>query len=212
MTSRRYVRLLALVALLIIALAAGSYLRRGGDDAPPPGVLQTNIDEPEFQPDASAEDLLQLATRTADAVIADYPDDPASWSVQARRHYLLSETDQATALWRKSLKLDPGFAEALFGLGLVALDTDRHQEAAERFEDVARMAPEDPRAPVLFAKSLLLAGRTEDAIVVLEQHLSTQRTSAEAYEMVGQAYLQAQDFRRAADAFELAVQAVPDMK
>ena len=214
MTKQRLARLLALVALLVGVSGTALYLRRPKNegDAGQPGLLQAKIDEPEYQPGASADELLALAQRTADALIADHPDAPGAWSVQARRHYSLSETVPASDLWRKSLKLDPTFAEAFFGLGLVALDNDQHEQAVERFEDAALLAPEDPRVPVLRAKALMLAGRTEDAILILEQHVSTERTSAEAWEMAGQAYLQAQDFKRAAESFEVAVRALPDMK
>ena len=214
MANQRFARLLALVALLVGVSGIAFYLRRPKNepDALQPGILQARIDEPEYQPSASADELLKLAERTADELIGDYPDDPGTWSVQARRHYLLSETAQASALWRKSLKLDPTFAEAFFGLGLVALDNDQHAQAAERFEDVARLDSKEPRVPVLRAKALMLAGRAEDAILILEQHVSTERTSAEAWEMAGQAYLQAQDFKRAAASFAVAVRAVPDMK
>jgi protein O-GlcNAc transferase len=210
----RRARLLGLLALLVVLLGAALYLRSSisGQRGKRPDLLETKIDEPEFQPSASADELLALARRTADGLIARYPDDPGAWSVQARRHYLLAETQKATDLWRKCLNLDPDFAEAFFGLGLVALDTDQHEQAVQRFEDVARLDPHDVRVPVLLAKSLLLAGRAEDAVLVLEQHIATQQTSAQAWELKGQAYLQMQQFRRAAESFEVAARAVPDMK
>ncbi len=214
MRYQRSARLLALVALLVGVAGTAFYLRRLNDagGAAPPSLLAAKFDEPAFQPDASADELLLLARRTADDLAEDHPDDPGTWSVQARRHYSLSESAQASALWRKSLNLDPNFAEAFFGLGLVALDNDQHAQAAERFEDVARLDSKDPRVPVLRAEALMLAGRAEDAILILEQHVSSERTSAEAWEMAGQAYLQAQDFKRAAESFEVAVRAVPEMK
>jgi len=214
MTNRRWARLLVLVALLVAVLGTAIYVRnrKSGGGAASPRLLAAKFHERALQPDATAEDLLSLALRAADELVKDYPDDPGAWSVQARRHYLLSETEQARRLWRRSLDLDPNFAEAYFGLGLVALDADQHVQAIERFEDVARLAPDDPRVPVLLAKGLLLAGRTEDAILVLEQHIASQQTSAEAWEMLGQAHLQAQRFDRAAEAFEVALGAVPQMK
>jgi tetratricopeptide (TPR) repeat protein len=214
MRNQRWARLCVLVALLVGVLGFAFYLRnlRDGAGAAPSGFLEAKFDDPALAPSASADDLLALARRTADELAQAYPDDPGTWSVQARRHYLLSQTQEASELWRKSLALDPDFAEAFFGLGLVALDNDEHEKAVERFEDVARLAPEDPRAPVLLAKSLMLAGRTDDAILVIEKHITTEQTSAEAWEMAGKAHLQAQDFARAKAAFEVAVEVVPDMK
>ncbi|MEX2173004.1 MAG: tetratricopeptide repeat protein [Pirellulaceae bacterium] len=214
MANQPRARLLALVALLAAVVVGAFYVRRpnSGAGLERASLRQTKLAEPAFQTGATAGELLELAERTADELIEEFPDDPGAHSVQARRHYSLSETEQARALWRKSLTLDPEFAEAFFGLGLLALDSDRHEEAAERFEEVARLGGEDPRVPVLLAKSWLLAGRTEAAILILEQHVTTEQTSAEAWELTGQAYLQAQQFDRAAQSFQMAVDALPDMK
>jgi len=94
----------------------------------------------------------------------------------------------------------------------VATDRGEHEEAIERYEDVARLDSDDPRVPVLLAKNLLLAGRVDDAILILEQHVTSQRTSVEAWEMLGQAHLQAQKFDRAAQCFEFAVAILPTQK
>ncbi len=214
MTNQPRARLWALVALLVAVAAAAFYVGNWpkADGAAGPGLLQTKIDEPAFGPRATASELLELAQRTADDLVRDYPTDPGALSVQARRHYLVLETEQAIRLWRKCLELDASFADAYFGLGIVALDRGEHQEAVERFEDVAHLDRADPRVPVLRAKSLLFAGRAEDAVVVLEQHVTTEQTSAEAWEMLGQAQLQSQNFERAAQCFEVAVEAMPSKK
>lgn len=207
-------RLWALVALLVAALAAAFYVRRwnGVAGGPQSQLLETKIDEPEFQPSASQEELLALAQRTAGELLADYPGDAQALNVQARRHYLLIETEPAVSLWRRCLELNPNYADAFFGLGLVATDRGEYQEAIERYQDVARLDRDDPRVPVLLAKNLLLAGQAEDAILILEQHVTTQRTSVEAWEMLGQAHLQAQRFDRAAQCFEVALEALPSKK
>jgi tetratricopeptide (TPR) repeat protein len=207
-------RLWVLMALLATLAAIGLYVRYrpSGSEAARPGLLQTIIDEPAFGPEAKASDLLRLAKRTADELVRDYPADPKALSVQARRHYLVLETDQAIDLWRRCLELDATFADAFFGLAIVALDRGEHQEAVERFEDVALLDAEDPRVPVLLAKSLLFAGRPEDAVVVLEEHVTTEQTSAEAWEMLGQAQLQTQHFDRAAQCFQVAVETMPNRK
>ncbi|MCI0334119.1 MAG: tetratricopeptide repeat protein [Planctomycetes bacterium] len=207
-------RFWVLVALLGAAVATAFYLRRSNQVAGAlrPGLLQTSIDEPEFQPSASQEQLLALAQRTAAELVTDYPGDAQALNVQARRHYLLIETDAAVRLWRECLDLDPDYPDAFFGLGLVATDRGEYEEAIERYQDVARLDGDDPRVPVLLAKNLLLAGRAEDAVLILEQHVTTQRTSVEAWEMLGQAHLQAQQFDRAAQCFEVAVESLPTLR
>jgi len=207
-------RLWILVALLAVALGTAVYLRQSSRNraAAGPGLLATQIGEPEFQPSATQEQLFALAERVADQLVADFPDDPAALNVQARRHYLLIESDAAVKLWRKCLDLDPEYADAYFGLGLVATDRGDHEKAIQRYEDVARLDVDDPRVPVLLAKNMLLAGRAEDATLVLEQHVTTQRSSVEAWETLGQAHLQSQRYDRAAQCFEFAVEIMPGYK
>src|SRR5688572_15754863 len=129
-------RLWFLVALLAAVVAAAVYLRRSGhgQSAAESALLATQIKEPEFQSSATQEQLLALAQRIADELVADFPDDPAALNVQARRYYLLIETEAAVALWRKCLDLDADYADAYFGLGLVATDRGDHEEAIERYE------------------------------------------------------------------------------
>ncbi len=214
MSKLRRARLWVLVAVLVAAAATAGYLRWSsqGAGAIGPRLLDTKIDEPEFRPGATQEQLLALGQRTADELVADYPSDPAALNVQARRHYLLIETDAAVKLWHACLDLDPNHADAYFGLGLVATDRGDHEEAIERYQDVARLDGDDPRVPVLLAKNMLLGGRAEDATLILEQHVTTQRSSVEAWELLGQAHLQAQRYDRAAECFELAVAILPAQK
>lgn len=214
MTKLPRARLWVLVALLVTVAATALYLRYSsqGSGAATTRLLATKIDEPEFQSSATQEQLLALAERTADKLVAEYPGDPRALNVQARRHYLLIETEAAVKLWRACLDADANYADAYFGLGLVATDRGEYEEAIERYQDVARLDKDDPRVPVLLAKNLLLAGRAEDATLVLEQHVTTQRTSVEAWEMLGQAHLQAQKFDRAAECFQVAVDIVPSQK
>jgi tetratricopeptide (TPR) repeat protein len=202
--------------LVLLALIAGTalYLRPRPHQAAPGNtrLLDTPLDDPELRPDAPAGALLELAQRTADELVRDYPGDVHALSVQARRHYSLNETDEAIRIWRRCLELDPDFAGGFFGLGLVALDRGDYAEASQRFEDVARLDDKDPRVPVLLAKALFHDGRTEDALLTLEHHVATEQTSAEAWELLGQIHLQEENYERAVECFGVAVDALPTMK
>lgn len=213
MTYYRGARLAALLLVLAVVSGAVVYLRPSPQQRPlGAGLLEAPLYDPELHPDSSAESLLELAERTADELVRDFPESAAALSVQARRHYSLNETDRATALWRKCLEMDPAFAGAYFGLGLVALDRGEYGGAIERFEDVARLDTGDPRVPVLLAKAMFHGGRTEDAMLTLEQHVAREQTTAEAWELLGQVHLQSQNYERAVECFRVAVDALPTMK
>jgi tetratricopeptide (TPR) repeat protein len=214
MSHQRGARLAALLVLLAVISGAAIYLRQGPDRATArrASLLDTPLDDPQLQPEAPASALLELAQRTADDLVRDYPNNVHALSVQARRHYSLNETDRAIVLWRECLEHDPDFADAFFGLGLVALDRGEYAEASQRFEDVARIDGDDPRVPVLRAKALFHGGRNEDALLILEHHVATEQTSAEAWELLGQIHFQSQNYERAVECFHVAVDALPSMK
>jgi tetratricopeptide (TPR) repeat protein len=86
------------------------------------------------------------------------------------------EFDLARSQALEALDLQPGFAPALFALGLACEQRARHEEALEAFRAAA---VQSPNPAVLASQAHLLAGlgRRDEAIVLMERlmELSRQR-------------------------------------
>ena len=211
---RPLVRLAVLApAVVLLGIVAG-YLTgtRSADPvdlAPPPPV---HFSGAAFSEQATTDDVLAEADRVTREAIAKFPESPLALSVRARHDYLIRETTAARALWERALEIDPTYGEALYGLGMLASDSDQYREAARYFEGVAQRSPGDPRTAVLLADALMKSGAVDEAMVVLEEHLKGTGVTAEALTALGQAYLQLQRYEPARRTFEAAVAAVPDMR
>ena len=200
-------------AVVLLGIAAG-YLagtRSAApiDLAPPPPV---HFSGPAFSEQATTDDVLEEADRVTRQAIEKFPESPLALSVRARHAYLIRETNDARNLWERALEIDPTYGEALYGLGMLASDSDQYREAARYFEEVARRSPGDPRTAVLLADALMKSGAVDEAMIVLEEHLKGGRVTAEALTALGQAYLQLQRYEPARRSFEAAIAAVPDMR
>lgn len=167
-----------------------------------PSLLEQPLDEPALSASASEAELAALATAEVERLLAKYPDHPPALSVAARKAYLFSDNAAARKAWTKALDIDPQFVEATYGLGLVAFGVDDYESAALFFQDVAYRSPGDLRVPVMLADALLHIGKTNDAILVLEQHLSSEQSSVQAWIQLGQAHLQGQNYQRAIVCFQ----------
>lgn len=214
--SRPLVRMILLAPAVFLCSAAAALVAGSQRDSDSPlpvaatAPFPGQFDGRAFSEAATIEDLLNVAEQAAAEIVDAYPDSPTALSVAARKAYLLSDTERSAEFWRKSLELDPKFADGFFGLGLIMMDRDQYEKAAQYFEEVAWRAPDDPRAPVYTADALLHAGRVDEAIGILEEVASTPGASAEALTLLGQAHLQAQQYEQARQSFDFVVQSFPD--
>ncbi|GAB5404391.1 MAG: hypothetical protein Aurels2KO_26220 [Aureliella sp.] len=175
-------------------------------------VLEAPIDEDEFKPDASATELLDLADRTVLDLIEQFPESPRAHNVKANRDYLVSDTESAKASWTRAAELDPTSSDALFGLAMIAFEENRYEESIEVCEVLDRIDSDNPRVPLLLADAFLHNGQADEAALTLEQHISTEQASVQALEMLGNAYLNKQDYSPAVAAFQRAIEYSPDSK
>ena len=208
----------ALAAAALGFLAALPFWAR--QDAPPsgleggeqgvPAVRQPWLDEPAFSPQATSEDLKQETIRTAEELLAAYPDRPDALNVVGRVQYTLSQTDEAVGLWERCTRIDPEYPDAYYGIGLVAFDSGDYEKAAEMFATVSALVPSEPRAPSLRAQALMRLGRFEEGVALLEQHLQTREATSDAMLHLGLGYLQLKEHQKAKQTLEALLDLAPD--
>ncbi|HBE66911.1 MAG TPA: hypothetical protein DDW52_02050 [Planctomycetaceae bacterium] len=202
-------------ALLLVAvglLGVWLYLRPVDTNVDRISVLDAPIDGFDYQPDASAAELLKLADVTLDDLSSRFPDVPQTFNVIANRDFLVSDTGAAKSNWTKAVELEPSNTEALFGLANVAFEDTRYEDAIGICETIDRLAPNNPKVPLLLADALLHAGKADEAALVLEQHLATEQGSVQAIELLGNAHLQTKSYEKAAQCFQRAIDFAPKSK
>ncbi|RMF39874.1 MAG: tetratricopeptide repeat protein [Planctomycetota bacterium] len=205
------------ISVLLLVLLLGAWLvvrarlpaASSADHTPffsQPAVVSLRI------PGDSAEDLLELARKTAESIVTQFPDSAAAYCVQANYHYMLSDTAEAEANWRRAAELDPTLDEGLYGVALVAFEDGRFDDAIELCLQLRTLSPGNPKVPLLLADAYLNNGQPEQAILVLQQHIAQERASVQALELLGRAHLNADEPEKAAAVFRKALEFAPQSK
>jgi tetratricopeptide (TPR) repeat protein len=124
--------------------------------------------------------------------------------------FALGNSGQAIDWWEHSLRLNPQLAEAWCGLAVARWEHGDFEAAVTAMHQVqqtnARLA--DERIYV-WVDALLNLGREREAITLLESRAQGTGLSPSGLLMLGQAYLQAEDYAQAQRAFAAALAAEP---
>lgn len=213
-----------LIAVTIVAAASGcailAIIRLGGDGsrAPPDDVNEESADAisaislPAFSSGATVADLKQASAQTADELTAAYPDAPDAWNVAAQLQFHLGSTPEAVRLWEKCLSRNPRSIDALYGLGYIAHLEGDNAKAVERFRAAWAAHPEDRRVPLLLAEGLARLGKPEEAATLLLEHLRTGHGTLGGLVLLGQIYLDLNEYDKARSAFQKAVEIDPQSR
>lgn len=178
----------------------------------PPLIQQKSLEAlARLLPDAStpipptSAAVIEEVDHLVDWLIARFPDDPDSYEVAARVRFWLGDPDSAVKYWETCLALNPDYAYAYHGMGLVAAKKGDHAKAAELFRTVLRFAPNAPVPQLDLATALVTLGEMEEAAAVLEQHVKVARDPTPGWILLGKAYLNLGRPQRAKEAYQAAV-------
>lgn len=202
-TRQRLLGIGILVAILFGAIAAWQIITP--EQAVKPVRPASILDSPPdvgFDQDSETTEILKIASEEADKLRTTYPDSPAALSAIARMHMLIGEQEKARAAWQDACRIQPGFAEGLYGLGIVSFEDDDYETAMGYYEDAACVGPNDLRIPVAVADCLLRLGKPEQAKLVLLQHIAKEQSTVEAQLRLGQANLQLKHYDEAAKCYK----------
>jgi tetratricopeptide (TPR) repeat protein len=97
---------------------------------------------------ASAMDAqdFQTALGRFDAIIGKRPDFAEGWNRRATLYYMMGDYQKSLADIDRTLELEPRHIGALSGLGLVNLQLDRDEAAADAFRRVLDIDPQNVNA------------------------------------------------------------------
>ena len=71
--------------------------------------------------------------------------------------------EEAIAVYREALAVDPGFADAWHGLGMALSELGRHDEAIEAGKRLCELSPDDTLAHTTLSRFYQAAGRIPEA-------------------------------------------------
>ena len=142
-------------------------------------------------PDASADDLVTFA-----GVLFD-----------------MGNTEDAIHYFKKALDIEPGHAEAVFGIGMAKIKNGQSEEASAFFNEHLEKAGEN--APALFllgaGLSLLKLNKLDDALASLEKSVAADPKLALAHVGVAVVALKRADRDKARAALQRALEESPNM-
>lgn len=157
----------------------------------------------------SAEATLADAQHMAQTLVHAFPGNPDALEVLARLHFFRGNTAAAIATWKQCLQVNPKYAYAFVGLGMVASRRGDFREAAQWFGRAVQAAPQTLAFREDYAEALINAGEVEKAIAVLEDLVRLSPRSARAFDLLGSAYSHLGKYAQARDAYQQAARLDP---
>ena len=164
---------------------------------------------PAYSPAATTEELWDEARRVAEQVAQTYAQNPTALGVLARLKHARGDSQAAVILWQRGVDLDPAYADGYFGIGTTALRRGEFTKAQKSLQRVAELTPGDARVPTALAAAWLGLGRVQEVIAVLEKSAQAEHLAPDAAVLLGQAYLQLEQYDQAQRLFEQLVQESP---
>ena len=120
--------------------------------------------------------------------------------------------NSAERAYRKALKINPNFVEALNNLGNVLVDRERLNEAAGAYRKALKLLPDHAMLLNNLGNALQLQGENENAIGWFEKALAQNPDYADAHCNLGNAYLALGDLDKAYESYRKASLIDPNNK
>lgn len=156
-------------------------------------------------------EIIEEAAHETDRLVEAFPYDPDALEIKARVQFLLGKYDVAVDCWELALELDPQYAYAYHGLGLVAARNGDYEKAAAHQRKALERAPGFSDAVHELSDALLKQGELQGAGQVLEDHLQVTRNPRRVLIRLGQIHLLTHDFERANAAFQAVLEREPNV-
>lgn len=116
---------------------------------------------------------------------------------ESRERELAGDVAEADRGYAGVLQLDPDFAPAQLGRGMIALRCGRRDDAVEHLGSAARIDPGSADIRNSLGSALLQSGRTREAVEQLEEAARLSPTSAVVLSNLGAAYVGLGEYARA---------------
>ena len=162
------------------------------------------------QPDPTGDDLKAEAMAVVRQLMADFPGYSDPMALMGTLYRRLQNDDEAEKWWLKCLQRNPERADAYIGLARVAESKGNLEKALEMWRKAQQLNPRMPGAYSGYAATLLEIGRADEAIAALEKEAGIPPEDGRCFALLGRAYAQRREHRKAADCYRQAIDLQPE--
>ena len=153
---------------------------------------------------ATVSEMEQDTFAVARRLMEDFPDSPDAMNLMANVQNQYDHTAEAAKLWQHSIQLDPRRINAHRGLAMLAMKKGNYEKAAEIWQRIRKRAAGLPDVNGRYGEALLEQGKPAEALAPLQEEILISPQGGEYHFLLGRAYLQLQEYARAAKCYEKA--------
>jgi len=158
----------------------------------------------------AAEQLIEEGRRIADQLVEAFPQDAQALALAGQIHFTLGNATAAVSWWEQCIAFDPACGEAWSGLAEAHWERGDFERAADCMQRIQTSHPQLAAERIyVLVDSLMNLGRENEAIASLGTSARAGALAAPGRVVLGQAYLQAEDYASAQREFTAAVAAAP---
>ena len=144
------------------------------------------------------------------AILKDTPDHAACLHLMGVAEYNLGHMDEAEILIRKSLDLNPCFAEMHYSFAKVLAAHGKHNEALAEYKRTLELKPQHADAYYGLGKTFRALGQLQQAMQAYRQAINVKPDYAEVLNSIGILFYEQRRFVEAIDSFESALTVRPE--
>jgi tetratricopeptide (TPR) repeat protein len=139
-----------------------------------------------------------------------FPDDTNAAFLVGMAYFEQGNVVEAEKYLEQSLRLKPNRADACDHLGRIALLKGQYDMALTMFNRAMEIDPGTPGIHFRIAKAQAFLGKLKEAVTELQKDIELFPDASQSYGLLGETYLQLQEYQKAKESFEAAIRIKPD--
>ena len=159
----------------------------------------------------SRDDFAKAVTYFEKAVEID-PTYAEAWYQAGFCYGMLGQHKAALNASEQAAKLRPDWAETYTNIGASSYALKNYENAAEAYKKAAKLSPYNHQIQYALGLSFNKLGRADEEILAYKRAVAIKPDFANAYELIGVAYLEKKQFKQALESFEQLKTYKPDAK
>lgn len=193
---------LFIVCLVLVALWGLSFL--DNKEAPLVPKAPSSRKAP-VVPNETINALKAECVALGDELVNDFPEDPKAIGLAGNIQNRLGRHEEAEKLWGKAIAMTPNDHHGHDALAMAAFVREDYKTAEMHWRKALALHPSLRRGAYNLAQALMLQGRIDDAIKVMETDKADREKTGAEYYLLGQLYSQRQAHEKAREQHEAAI-------